>query len=125
MSNSPVHESPEDELNSYLAAPGRLKAEHEWRAVVEYRCKRSHLCGEVIKLRECYVLYTLRRESKWSSSATDMLFVLPPVVDAMNEALPVSVGGCKCQPVRSRELGIIWQDIEVNRGKGKPTRVAI
>lgn len=114
--------APEEELNSYLESPGRLKPEQEWRAVVQYRCKRSHLLGAVIKLRERYVLYTLRREDNWSSTATDMLFVLPSV-DGLGESLPVSVGGCTCQPARSRELSSIWQDINANRGRRKAARV--
>ena len=122
MSGAVNPATPEEELNGYLESPGHLKPEHEWRAVVEYRCKRSHLLGAVIKLRERYVLYTVRREDAWSSPPTDMLFVIP-AVDDVSQSFAVSVGGCKCQPARTRELGSIWNDINSNRGRRNASRV--
>lgn len=116
--------SPEEELGSYLLSPGSLTPQHQWRAVVEYRCKRSHLLGSVIKLRQSYVLYTLRRDRRWQADATDMVFELPGPREG-NAHAAVSIGGCRCQSVRTRELGRVLNDIDRQRGQRRSLRVTV
>ena len=115
---------PHEELSSYLDKPGRLKPEHQWRAVVDYRCKKSHLLGSVVKLRASYALYTLRRERQWQSEAADMIFLLAEPL-AANTDSSLGIGGCRCQPVRTRELGQVWDDINRQRGTGATLRVIV
>lgn len=121
---APEDLSVDQELSSYLESPGRLQPAHKWRAVVEYRCKRSHLLASVIKLRRSYVLYTLRRERRWQADATDMVFELPRPSE-QNAQVAVGIGGCRCQPVRTRELGDVLNDIDRQRGQRKSLRVTV
>lgn len=110
-------------IDDYLESPGRFKDDHKWRRRVQYRCKRSHLLGSVVKLPGGYVLYTLRRESEWpGTQPTDMVGTIPPLGHD-NGDFELAIGGCKCQPVRTRRLGEIWADIEEGRKSRVERRV--
>lgn len=110
-------------INGYLESPGRFNDGHKWRPLVQYRCKRSHLLGSVVKLPDGYVLYTLRRERTWQGDQpTDMVGSIP-TLENDNGGFEFAIGGCKCQPVRTRRLEEIWADIEEGRKRRVERRV--
>lgn len=110
-------------INDYLESPGRFKDGQKWRPRVQYRCKRSHLLGSVVKLPDGYVLNTLRRESAWQGDQpTDMVGSIPALEDD-NGDFEFAIGGCKCQSVRTHRLEEIWADIEEGRKHREERRV--
>ncbi len=116
---------PVEAINEYLESPGRFKPRDKWRARVQYRCKRSHTLGFVVKLPTGLVLYTLRREGEWQADEpTDMVGPIP-ALDEHNGDFEMAIGGCKCQSVRTRRLAQIWADIERGREARKQLEIRV
>jgi hypothetical protein len=121
----PADEDPITDLERYFEKPGRLKEGHEWRAVVTYRCKRSHLLTYVLKMPTAYVLYSLRRGAISGLGEPGEVVGGLPELDGQNGDFGMPLGSCKCQPARTRPLGAIWSDVEHHRQVGRPQAIRV